>query len=261
VKRVVTLKVRSRSASVTPHPYEQDAWLSMATPRGPSTWPEVKRHFRALRMPDDVCETLQHWGVSPNELKPLLRLVREIVFSNAIHRAAIDRATWAAGMARDPHYNLTPEDPGALRPLLDIVERVIADLERLIQWKFMPPIVLHELDKKLKRTRRTVCLSRLDETVREVFSKARKELLGVRAELRKDTLRPHGRKATLVQPRAVSTRRASEPAKPARRRELMRLIRTQILALHPNRTKPSRAARATAGRLAGDIIDAIPVVN
>ncbi len=222
----------------------------------------MKRHFRVLRVPAHICETLRQWGAAPDDLAPLLRLVRVIVVSNAVHRAEIKRATWAAGTARDPHYKRTPEKPGALRPLLDIVERVIADLERLIQWKFAPPIVLHELDAKLKPTHRKVRLSRLDEASREAFGKARQELLGVRENLRKDTQRRRGQKATLVQPHRVSTRsRSPELPKPARRRELVRMVRVQILALHPNRKKPPRAARAQADRLAGDIIDSVPVLN
>jgi hypothetical protein len=39
------------------------------------------------------------------------------------------------------------------------------------------------------------------------------------------------------------------------------MVRAQILALHPNQKKPPRAARAMADRLAGDIIDSIPVLN
>jgi len=171
------------------------------------------------------------------------------------------RAKWAAGTARDPHHKLTPEEPGALRPLLDIVERVISDLERLSQWKFNPPIVLHERDAG-KRKRRRVRLSRLDEAIREAFEKARQELLWVRENLRKDTQRPRGRKATLVQPYRVSAlSRSTERPKPVRRRELARMVRAQILALHPDREKRPRAARAEAGRLARDVIDKIPILR
>jgi hypothetical protein len=171
-------------------------------------------------------------------------------------------AKWAAGTARDPHYKRTPEEPGALRPLLDIVDRVISDLEHLRKWKFTPPIELHELDAKLERTGRQVRLSRLDEALREAFEKARKELLRVRETLRQDTHRPRGRKATLVQPHRVSARsRSSERPKPVRRRELVRMVRAQILALHPDGKKPPRAARAQANRLAGDLIDSIPVLQ
>jgi hypothetical protein len=174
----------------------------------------------------------------------------------------MNRAKSAAGTARDPHYKETLEEPGTLRPLLAIVERVISDLEDLIQWEFDPPIELHELDATHKRTRRRVRLSRLDETVREAFGKARKELLRVRANLRMDTQRLRGRKATLVQPYRVSARsRSPELPKLARRRDLARLVRAQILALHPNRKKAPRAARATADRLASDLIDSIPVLN
>ena len=239
----------------------RDAWLHKA-PRGPVTWAGLKRHFRGLRVAAPVCETLQPWGASPDDLKPLLRLVRDIVMSNAVYRVEMTRAKRAAGVAREPHYKATPEEPGVLRPLRDSIERVVADLERLSRWKFTPPIELLELDAKLRPTGRTVQLSRLDEAICEAFGKARKELLWVLEELRKDTRRPQGRKAILVQPRPVSTRPpAPEWAKPARRRELARMIRAKILALHPNRNKPPRAARATAERLAGDIIDAIPVVN
>ncbi len=240
----------------------RDAWLHKVTPRRPWTWAELKRHFRVLGVPAHVCETFQEWGGSPDDLAPLLRLVSAIVFSNAVHRAELKRARWAAGMARDPHYKRTPEKPGALHPLLDLVERVIADLKRLIQWRFRPPIVLHELDAKLTPTGRKVRLSRLDEALRETFSKARQELLGVRENLRKDTQRRRGQKATLVQPYRVSTRsRPPELPTPARRRELARVVRAQILALHPNRERSPRAAKAVADRLAGDIIDSIPVLN
>lgn len=210
----------------------------------------------------EVFATVQLWARSPDHLEPLLRLVRDIVFSNAVHRAEVKRAEWAAGTARDPHYKLTPEEPGALRPLLDIVERALLDLEHLIQWQFDPPIELHELDAKHKPTRRRVRLSRLDEALREAFEKARKELLWVREILRKDTQRPRGRKATLVQPYRVSVRsRSPERPKPARRRELARMVCAQILALHPDRKKRPRAARVEADRLAGDIIASIPVLN
>ena len=156
----------------------------------------------------------------------------------------------------------TPEKPGALRPLLNVVERVIADLERLIQWKFTPPFVLHELDAKLTPTGRTVRVSRLDEALRETFSQGRQELLGVRENLRQATHRRRGQKATLVQPYRVSTRsRPPGLPTPARRRELARMVRAQILALHPHREGSPRAARAVADRLAGDIIDSIPVLN
>jgi hypothetical protein len=216
----------------------------------------LKRHFRVLRVPAHVCETLQQWGASPDDLKPLLRLVRVIAVSNAIHRAEMKRATWAAGTARDPHYKLTPEKPGALRPLLDVVEQVIADLERLIQWRFTPPIVLQKLDANLKPTGRTVRLTRLDEALRETFGKARQELLWVRANLRQATQRPRGRKAKLVQPFRISAL-----PKPARRRELVKLVRVQLFALHPDRKTRPRAAMATADRLAGEIIASIPVLS
>ncbi len=243
----------------------RDARLHAATPRGPWTWAELKRQFRAV-VPaaacTTVCETLQRWGVSPEDLEPLLRLLRAIVVSNAVHRARLTRATWAAGTARDPHHKLTPEEPGALRPLLELVERVIAELEQLIQWQFTPPIVLHELDAKHKATQRTVRLSRLDEGIRAAFAKARTELLWVREALRQDTQRPRGRTATLVQPYRVSTRsRSSERPQPARRRDLARMVRAEILALHPERTTRPRAARIQAERLARDIIASIPVLN
>ena len=124
----------------------RDAWLRTATPRGPRTWAELNRQFRAFLpavQSKTLCATLQQWGASPEDLEPLLRLVRAIVFSNAVYRAALTRATWAAGTARDPHHKLTPEKPGALRPLLELLERVIAELEQLIQWEFTPPIVRH----------------------------------------------------------------------------------------------------------------------
>jgi hypothetical protein len=142
------------------------------------------------------------------------------------------------------------------------VERVIAELEQLIQWEFTPPIVLHERDAKHKPTHRTVRLTRLDEGIRAVFAKARMELLWVRELLRGDTQRPRGRKATLVQPYQVSTRsRSSEVPKAARRRDLVRMVRAEILALHPERTTRPRTARAQAEPLARDIIASVPVLR
>jgi hypothetical protein len=256
---------RRRSTPTTAPAGMRDAWLRTATPRGPWTWAERKRQFRAF-VPaaacTSLCETLQRWDASPEDLELLLRLVRTIVLSNAVHRAEMSRATWAAGTAREPHYKRTPEVPGALRPLRDRVERVIAELEQLIQRQFTPPIVLHKLDAKLKATQRTVRLSRLDEGVRAAFAKARTELLWVREALRQDTQRRRGLKATLVQPYRVSARsRSSEVPKAARRRDLVRMVCAEILALHPEQTTRRRAARAEAASLARDIIAAIPVLN
>ena len=243
----------------------RDAWLRTATPRGPWTWAEVKRQFRAFlpaAQAETLCATLQQWGASPEDLAPLLRLVGDITLSNAVHRAEMKRRKWAAGTARDPHYEEIPEKPGALRPLRDIVERVISDLERLIEWNFTPPIVLQELDAKHQPTHRTVRLARLDEGIHMAFAKARTELLGVRERLRADTQRSRGRKATLVQPYRVSARsRSSEVPKAARRRDLVRMVHAEILALHPARTTRPRAARVQGERLARDIIAAIPVLN
>jgi hypothetical protein len=259
----VTPTVRRRSAAAPAG--MRDVWLRTATPRGPWTWAELKRQFRAV-VPAAECKTLwatlRPWGASPEDLKPLLQLVRAIVFSNAVHRAQMNGATWAAGTARDPHHELTPEEPGALRPLLELVERVISELEQLIQWEFTPPIVLQEYDAKHQPTPRTVRLARLDEGIRKAFAKARTELLALRETLRTDTQRPRGRKAILVQPYQVSTRsRSSEVPKAARRRDLVRMVRAEILALHPKRTTRPRAAQAQAKRLARDIIAAIPVLN
>jgi hypothetical protein len=237
-KRTVPSRARPRVAAVPAPAGMRDAWLQKARPRGPWTWAELKPQFRAF-VPAAECKslfkTLQQWGTSPDQLKPLLRLVRNIVFSNAVHRAERKHAEWAAGTARDPHYKLTPETPGALHPLLDIVDRVIADLQHLSRWEFKPPIVLRELDAKLKPTRRTVRLSRLDESMREAFEKARQELLGVRVHLCEDTRRGRGRKATRVLPYRVSVRsRSTEVPKPARRRELTRMLGAQLLALNPD---------------------------
>ena len=164
----------------------------------------------------------------------------------------------AAGRARDPHYTRTPEEPGALRPIRQRVDRVVADLERLINWQFTPPIELHELDAKLKPTGRIARLSRLDEGMRDAFETARSALLGVRATLREATDRHRGRKATLVQPFRVSalTARAA-PLTPARRRELERRLRDELLRFHPDRKTRPRAARLDVGRLALRIGDSV----
>jgi hypothetical protein len=230
-----------------------------AAPHRPSTWAQQKRQFRALRVPADVYDTLQRWVASPVELEPVFRLIRNIVLSNAIHRARGKLRRWAAGAARDPHHKQTPEEPGALRPILTLVEGVIGDLERLIQWEFTPSIELHELDATLKPTRRTV-RSRLDEGIRAAFETARSALLPVRDNLRTATQRDRGRKPTLVQPGPLSALRmptGSPP--PVRRRQLERLLRDQILLLHPHRTMRPRAASVEAGRMAGRILDSIPL--
>jgi hypothetical protein len=59
-------------------------------------------------------------------------------------------AKWAAGTARDPHHKLTPEEPGDLRPVSDLVERVISDLDRLTQRTLTPPIVPLRWVEKLR---------------------------------------------------------------------------------------------------------------
>jgi hypothetical protein len=54
----------------------------------------LKRRFRAFlpaAQSKTLCATLQQWGASPEDLAPLLRMVRAIVVSNAVHRAETDR--------------------------------------------------------------------------------------------------------------------------------------------------------------------------
>jgi hypothetical protein len=101
--------------------------------------------------------------------------------------------------------------------------------------------------------RRVARLSWLDAALRVTLEEARQELLRLRANLRTDTQRARGRKATLVQPYRMSAR----SRKPARRRELVRMVCAELLALHPNREKPPRATRAMAERLADDIIGSV----
>jgi hypothetical protein len=229
----------------------RDSWLRRGAQRDRRTSADQMRQLRVLRVPKDVCQTLQQWAASPATLDPLLRLIRDIVFSNAVHRARTTQVRRAAGRARDPHYKQTPEEPGALRPLRELVDRVVADLDRLITWQFTPPIELHELDAKLKPTGRIVRLARLDEGMREAFDIARGALLGVRATLHDVTDRHRGRKATVVQPFRVSTltARSARPT-PARRRELERRLRDELLRLHPARKRKPRAARLDVGPLA-----------
>jgi hypothetical protein len=265
IKRVVTPPTRPHSASASAPTGTRDRWLQEAASRDPWTWAERRHQFRAFLPPAQskaLCKTLEQWGASADELEPLFRLVRAIVLSNLAHRGQIKGAKWAAGTARDPHHKLTLEEPGALRPLLDLVKLVISDLDRLTQWTFSPAIVVHEHDAKYKPTRRRVRLSRLDETIRAAFEKARTELLWVGEKLRQDTQRPRGRPATRVQPYRVSAgSRSAERPRPARLRDLAQLVRAEILALHPKRTTRPRAARAQAERLARAIIAAIPILN
>jgi len=236
----------------------RDAWLQRGARRGRRTSTEQMRELRALRMSDEVRETLQQWAASPATLEPLLRLIRNIVFSNAVHQARTTQARRVAGRARDPHYAHTPEEPGALRPIRELVDRVVADLERLITWQFTPPIERHELDAKLKPTGRIVRLARLDEGLRDAFDTARRALLGVRVTLHEATERHRGRKSTLVHPFRVSALRSrAEPPTPARRRDLERRLRDELLQLHPARTRNPRAARLDVGRLARRIGNSI----
>jgi hypothetical protein len=181
-----------------------------------------------------------------------------MVFSNAVHRARTNAARWAAGTARDPHYTRTPEEPGALSPIAAIVDGVVADLERLIRWEFTPPIEVHEVDAKRIPTGRVVRLSRLDETVRAVFERARTMLMPIQADLREATRRRRGRKAGLVHPFPVSARAArAAPPTPARRRDLEQRLCQELLQLHPARQARPHAARAEVGRMARQIIRAI----
>ena len=236
----------------------RDSGLRQGTRRRARTWADQKRQFRALRVPDEVVDTIQPWAGAPDKVQPLLRLVREIFFSNAVHRARTKSARVVAGAARDPHYKQRPEQPGVLSPLLKIVDRVVADLERLIDWKFTPPIERHEVDAKLRPTGRIVHLSRLDETLRAVFERARTALMPMQAELREATRRRRGRKAVLVHPFPVSALGArTAPPTPARRRELEQRLREELLQLHPARQTRPQAARAEVGRLARRIIRAI----
>src|SRR3989441_2833064 len=215
----------------------RDSWLLKSVPLGPRRWAELKRQFRAFGVPAEVCETLQRWGPPPEEIEPVLRLVRKIVSGNAIHHGRMRQLKWVTGQARDPHYKETPEESGALRPILKIVERVLSDLERLIEWQFKPPKELQELDIHLNPTGRKVSLSRLDEDVREAFARARRLIVPWRRTLREATRRSRGRKAMLVHPLRP---------KPVRPRELERMLRDEILLLHPNRERRARAARAAA---------------
>jgi hypothetical protein len=212
------------------------------------------RQLQTLRVRKDVCQTLQQWATSPATLEPLLRLIRAIVFSTAVHQARTTQARRAAGRARDSHYARTPEEPGALRPIRELVDRVVADLERLITWQFTPPIELHELDAKLTPTGRIV---RLDEGLRDAFETARSALLGVQEQLHDVTDRHRGRKATLVQPfGSTLTARAARPT-PARHRELERQLCDELLRLHPKRMMRPRAARLDVERLARHIGNSI----
>jgi hypothetical protein len=234
----------------------RDSWLQQGARRGGRTSAEQMRQFRVLRIPDEVRETLRQWAASPATLEPLLRLIRAIVFANAAHRARTTQARRAAGRARDPHYAGTPEEPGALRPIRELVDRVVADIERLINWQFTPPIEFHELDAKLKPTGRIVCVQ-LDEGMRDALETARSALLGVRATLHEVTDRHRGRKVTLVQPfGSPLTARAARPT-PARRRDLERLLRDELRRLHPDRTKRPGAARLDVDRLARRIGNSI----
>jgi hypothetical protein len=235
-----------------------DSWLKRRARRGGRTSAERARQFQGLGVPEDVCRTLQQWAVSPDTLEPLLRLIRDIVFSNAVHRARMARERRLAGRARDPHYTEEPEEPGTLRPLRQLVDRMVADLKQLITGQLATPIELQELDAKHERTGRTVYRSQLDEGLREAVESAGSALMDLQAKLHEATDRHRGRKPTLVQPFRVSAlrARAARPM-PARRRELEQRLRDELLRFHPNRVTGPRAARLETRRLARRIGNSI----
>jgi len=242
------------------HGVAQDRWLHKEAPRGSRSGEKVYGELRAVRVPQRVISTLERWVTSPEQVRPLARLIRGMIFANAYYDAQQKRARWAAGTARDPHYKQSPEDPGALGPLRKLVDEVIAKLETLRDWQF-PPIELKELDAKLRPTGRIVKLSRLDENRRRTFERARQALLGIQAELHEATRRPRGRKAGLVKPFGVAPfPLARGLPTPARRRELVRMLHEEIFALHPDRKTRQRTAKAQAGRLAHLTIDSIPLL-
>jgi hypothetical protein len=202
----------------------RDSWLQRGARRDRRTSADQMRQLRVLRVPKDVCQTLQQWAASPATLEPLLRLIRAIVFANAVHRARMTEGRRAAGRARDPHYARTPEEPGALRPLREVVDRVVADLERLINWQFTPPIELHELNAKLKSTGRIVRLARLDEGLR----------------------RPVDRRPERPRPRDV----VSEPTRPGPG------VSHRAVRPHPrHRSNTATALRSDVGGRAARVVD------
>src|SRR5918996_1258160 len=52
-----------------------DSWLQRGARRRRRTSAEQTRQLRALRVPEDVCRTLQQWAASSDTLDPLLRLI------------------------------------------------------------------------------------------------------------------------------------------------------------------------------------------
>src|SRR5215831_17647439 len=257
---------RPRHASVgtdgirSVHRVAPDRWLHKEAPRGSRSGEKGYGELRAVRVPPRVISTLKGWVTSPEQVRPLARLIRDMLFANAYYHAQQKQARWAAGAARDPHYKQSPEDPGALGPLRRLVDEVIASLETLIDWPF-PPIELKELDAKLRPTGRNMKLSRLDENRRRTFEIARQALLGIQRELHEATRRPRGRKARLVKPfRVAPFSLARGLPTLARRRELVRMLRDEIFALHPDRKTRQRAAKTQAGRLAHLTIGSIPLL-
>src|SRR5215831_2878741 len=257
---------RARHASVgtdgirSVHRVAPDRWLYKEAPRG-SRSEKGYGELRAVRVPPRVISTLKEWGTSQEQLRPLARLIRDMLFAYAYYHAQQTQPRWAAGTAREPHYKQIPENPGALGPLRKRLDEVIANLETLRDWQFRPPIELEELDAKLKPTGRIVKLSRLDENLRRTFERARQALLGTQRELHDATRRPRGRKAGLVKPFGVAPfSLARGLPTPARRRELVRMLRDEIFALHPDRKTRRREAKAQAGRLAHLIIGSLPLL-
>jgi len=98
------------------HRVAQDRWLHKKAPRGSRSAEKVYGELRAMRVPPRVISTLEGWGTSPEQVRPLARLIRGMIFAKVYYDAQQKRARWAAGTARDPHYKQSPEDPGALGP-------------------------------------------------------------------------------------------------------------------------------------------------
>jgi len=111
------------------------------------------------------------------------------------------RRRWrAAERGKRAHWTREVVERGALATF-EASQAIWEHLRGLLRPDWPTP-----LNAKITPTGRTELLSRLDEAMREAFEKARQELPGVRAQLRKDTRRARGHKATLVRPYEVSGR-------------------------------------------------------
>lgn len=138
---------------------------------------------------------------SPVALRPVVRWLRDLFLSNVHHVSQLAFQTRMLGRARDPHGGPSraphADAPGVLGELRPVVDRAIAGIEELLDWRSERERV--ELDPKTgKQTgRKESQVSRVPASYRAALEQHLKSVLfPLRAELG----RVKGRAPTLVWP-------------------------------------------------------------